>query len=100
MARKFFFGILIFVLLTTPVVPQHAAKAEPVAEFFAAPSAVMAGGEVVFSGYGFTPNDVVELYLQTTLSEYLGTLPTDDLGNFAGALPIPAVDPGDYDVMA
>src|SRR3990172_5700558 len=103
MARKFFFGILIFVLMTTLVVPQHAAKAEPVAEFFAAPSAVMAGGEVTFLGVGFNANNTVELSLVTPDTFPLGDLSTDDTGTFHEVLSLPALPaivPGDYQVVA
>src|SRR3989304_3160004 len=103
MARKFFFGILIFVLMTTLVVPQHAAKAEPVAEFFAAPSAVMAGGEVTFLGAGFNANNTVELSLVTPDTFPLGDLSTDDTGTFHEVLSLPALPaivPGDYQVVA
>lgn len=100
MAKRVLYALIIAVLVLSPILKVERASAEVTPEFFAAPSAVMPGGVVVVSGYGFTPNDIVELILETTPSENLGTLPTDDLGNFAGALPIPAVNPGDYLIRA
>ena len=63
----------------------------------------MPGGEITFSGFGFNPNNIVELSLVTPDTIPLGDLTTDDTGTFHGVLALPAlpgVDPGDYQVVA
>jgi len=100
MAKKFFFGLIIFVLLASPVVPQHTVNAQVPAEIYATPAAAMPGGLVTFAGFGFTPDSAVDLYIETIPSQFLGTLPTDPLGKISGTLSIPAVSPGEYEIMA
>ncbi|MHB0967554.1 MAG: fibronectin type III domain-containing protein [Bellilinea sp.] len=91
---------LIAAMLAAPMLSIRAAVAEPVGEFYASPGSVMPGAEVVFSGFGFLPDSSVELYLQTLPSQYLGMLATDSAGQFSGALPLPVVAAGNYQVMA
>lgn len=92
--------LLLGVLILTMGLPWGAVVAEPTGEFYATPISAMPGAEVVFSGYGFSPDSSVELYLMTTPNQYLGMLPTSATGTFSGALSLPAVAPGVYDVMA
>jgi len=91
---------IILMSLLFQFVPARVVIAEPTTEFFAAPSQIMSGGEVMFSGLGFTPDSSVDLYLQTVPSQYIGSLATSSTGQFSGAFPLPVVDPGIYDVMA
>ena len=100
MIKRALFLTLIMAMLAAPMLPIGVVVAEPVGEFYATPAAVMPGSEVVFSGFGFPPDSSVELYLQTLPSQYLGMLPTDSAGQFSGALPLPVVAAGNYQVMA
>ncbi|MCJ7696466.1 MAG: hypothetical protein MUO40_13725, partial [Anaerolineaceae bacterium] len=100
MGKKLNFTVLILLFLITSIMPNGLTSAGVTTEFYATPAAVMPGGEVVFSGFGFNPNSTIDIYLQTIPSQFLGTLSTDFTGQFSGIFPVPVVDAGTYDVMA
>ncbi|MBE0687319.1 MAG: hypothetical protein IH585_15115 [Anaerolineaceae bacterium] len=91
---------IILISLLFQYIPVRVVAAEATTEFFASPSLVMPGGEVMFSGFGFTPDSSVDLYLQLPSSEFLGTILTDSAGNFFGGFSLPVINPGTYDVLA
>lgn len=99
MFKRLVFHLSIIVVIMVSVVPQKPVTAEIIPQFFAAPSMVMPGGSVTFSGFDFPPSQDLDFYLQTSPSSYLGMLTTDLTGQLSGSLSIPSVSPGDYLVM-
>lgn len=100
MSKRLRFFLATILLLSSLVSPNSGVFADPSNEFYATPSAAMPGASVVFSGFGFAPNSTIDLYLATLPSQFLGSLPTSSTGEVSGALVLPAVAPGAYQVMA
>ncbi len=99
MFKRMVFLVFTGIFLISQLQPGAAVQAAA-PEFFAAPAAVAGGGDVTFSGYGFTPDDVVELHLMTTPSQSLGIFSTDSSGQFTAPVTIAENTPGVYQVMA
>ncbi|MCI0519646.1 MAG: hypothetical protein L0Z70_05245 [Chloroflexi bacterium] len=96
--RLAFLGIIV-VFLFIQAAPLSPAAADPGGEFYAIPASAAPGAALVFTGFGFTPDSTVDLYLMTTPSEYLGALAVQSNGEFSGEIVLPQVAPGDYQVM-
>jgi len=93
---------ILVIFLFSLLQPNTISQALDGAEFFASPSSIMPGGNTVFTGYGFPPeNDVDIWFLGPVEFTYLGMLHTDLSGNLLGSLQFPMDIPaGTYDVMA
>ena len=93
---------ILVIFLFSLLQPNTISQALDGAEFFASPSSIMPGGNTVFTGYGFPPENDIEIwFLGPVEFTYLGMLHTDLSGNLLGSLQFPMDIPaGTYDVMA